>query len=58
MKQYDRIMTPDGMAIVKEIHAKGKSVKVEMLGSMKNGVYTWPKPLVRIYTVKQLKKVA
>ena len=56
MKKNDRILTPDGPAIVTEVHAKGKAVKVEMFGKFVKGIWTSPSPFVRVYSINKLIK--
>ena len=50
-------MTPAGPAYITEVHAKGKTVKVAMHGNCVNGVWSWPKPFIQIFSAKKVSKL-
>lgn len=56
MKQNDKVMTPSGPAHITEVHAGGKTVKVEMIGACVNGVWSWPKPYIQTFRINKLTK--
>lgn len=57
MKQNDKVMTPAGPARVTEVHANGKTVKVEMWGTCVKGVWSWPKPFVQTFPINKINKI-